>query len=79
MRTKKTDISEDISENEPITSTAPKKTKAEIYEVQKGDTLQSIAVRYKQDWNIVAEANGIAPPYALKIGQKLKLPPVLEV
>lgn len=76
MRTKKTDVSEDISENEP---TAPKKIKAEIYEVQKGDTLQSIAVRYKQDWNIVAEANGIAPPYALKIGQKLKLPPVLEV
>lgn len=79
MSRKKTDVSE-----EPITDTIEEPVKKKekefsLYEVQKGDTIQSIAVKYKQEWEEVAKINGIKEPYNIKKGQVLKVPPLLEI
>lgn len=42
--------------------------------VQKGDTLYSISRRYDVPLREVIEVNNLRPPYALKIGQRLRLP-----
>lgn len=41
------------------------------YQVQRGDTLYSVARRYNQDWKALAVRNGIQPPYAIQTGQWL--------
>jgi lipoprotein NlpD len=41
------------------------------YVVKKGDTLYSIGLEFGYDYKEIATANNIAPPYAIKIGQKL--------
>lgn len=41
------------------------------YTVKKGDTLFSIGLEFGYDYKDIATANNIAPPYAIKIGQKL--------
>ena len=43
------------------------------YTVQKGDTLYSIALEHGQDYKELAEWNGIAPPYVIRIGQVLRM------
>lgn len=43
--------------------------------VEKGDTLYSISFRYQQDYRDIARWNDIAPPYALKPGQELRVAP----
>lgn len=50
---------------------------AAVHQVRPGDTLSSIAERYlgaASKWKVVAEANGIADPRALKVGAVLKIP-----
>ncbi len=49
-----------------------------VYEVQRGDTLYSIAFRYGLDWREVARWNGIESPYTIRPGRELRLsaPPV---
>lgn len=42
--------------------------------VERGDTLHAIALAYGHDYREIAELNGIAPPYIIRIGQELKLP-----
>lgn len=42
--------------------------------VERGDTLHAIALAYGYDYREIAEFNGIAPPYIIRIGQELKLP-----
>lgn len=42
--------------------------------VQKGDTLYSIARRYDVPLREVIEANNLRPPYALRIGQIIRMP-----
>jgi murein DD-endopeptidase MepM/ murein hydrolase activator NlpD len=42
--------------------------------VQPGETLGGIAVRAKIPRVLIAEANGLKPPYTVRAGQKLKLP-----
>lgn len=42
---------------------------------QRGDTLYSIARKFRMTPRELAEANDLSPPYDLKKGQKLKVPP----
>jgi lipoprotein NlpD len=51
---------------------------AQIYEVQKGDTLYSIAFEHGLDYRELAEKNNIENPSAIQIGQKIKLSPAEE-
>lgn len=44
------------------------------YVVKSGDTLSSIADSLNLDWEELAKLNNVEPPYALKVGQELKLP-----
>ncbi len=51
--------------------------KAATHVVAPGDTLVAISTRYlgnSNGWRSIAEANGIADPRALKVGQVLKIP-----
>lgn len=45
------------------------------YVVRSGDTLSEIAQRLGVDMDALARANGLAPPYIIRIGQQLRLPP----
>lgn len=47
----------------------------QTYTVQKGDTLYGIALEHGFDYKEVAESNGIAPPYTIRVGQQLRLAP----
>jgi murein DD-endopeptidase MepM/ murein hydrolase activator NlpD len=42
--------------------------------VRSGETLSGIANRAKVPRVLIAEANGLTPPYAIRAGQKLKIP-----
>lgn len=44
-----------------------------FYEVQRGDTLYSIAFRYGMDWRDVADWNDIGAPYTIRPGQELRM------
>ena len=44
------------------------------YTVKTGDTLYSIATALKIEWQELARINNLKEPYALKVGQELKLP-----
>jgi LasA protease len=46
----------------------------QVYVVQAGDTLSSIAARFGCDLDVLVRANGIANPNALQVGQKLNIP-----
>jgi lipoprotein NlpD len=46
-----------------------------VYSVRSGDTLYSIAFRYRLDWREVANWNRINPPYLIRPGQELRLVP----
>lgn len=41
--------------------------------VKRGETLYSIAKRYGQNYRTVAKWNNIAPPYTLRVGQRLRV------
>lgn len=47
--------------------------KSGFYCVQKGDTLFSIAFRHNMDFRVLASNNGISAPYAIHVGQMLKV------
>ena len=44
-----------------------------IYQVNRHDTLYSIAWRHNLDYRELASANGIGPPYLIREGQQLRL------
>ncbi len=44
-----------------------------VHEVQRGDTLYSIAWRYGRDWRELAVRNGIAAPYVIRPGDRIDL------
>ena len=68
------------SEGKPAQRTIAAKPKgsslaqATSYVVQPGDTLGSIAIRAQIPRVLIAEANGLSSPDAVRIGQKLTLP-----
>jgi hypothetical protein len=47
------------------------------YKVQFGDNIQLLSDKFKIKWKTLAKANKIPPPYILKKGQNLKVPPQL--
>ena len=53
---------------------APVPIVTNTYTVQNGDTLFNIAQAKSLDWQTIATLNNMKPPYALKLGQQLKLP-----
>lgn len=69
--------------NPPATTTATKaagnKTQASLEQatshiVAPGETLGGIAIRAKVPRVLIAEANGLKPPYDVRVGQKLMIP-----
>ncbi|MCB4812132.1 peptidoglycan DD-metalloendopeptidase family protein [Methylovorus menthalis] len=52
---------------------AGKDWRPDRYTVKKGDTLFSIGLEYGYDYKEIAQANNIAPPYIIRIGQQLQL------
>ena len=57
----------------PTLTPAPTPTPL-VYEVQKGDTLLAIAIRFDIDVDGIMEANGIESAHRLRVGQKLTIP-----
>lgn len=47
-----------------------------VYTVKSGDTLAAIADEFSVNMNTIASANGLTSPYALEVGQQLKIPGV---
>ena len=45
----------------------------DVYQVGRHDTLYSIAWRFNLDYEALASANGIGPPYVIREGQRLSL------
>ena len=54
-------------------SQSKKPVKHGVYKVQKGDSLYSIAWRYKRDYKELGAINGIKPPYTIHVGQLIQL------
>lgn len=50
----------------------------DIYVVQRGDSLYSIAWRYQLDDDELIRWNGLSPPYAIQPGQRIRLAPPAE-
>jgi len=46
-----------------------------VHVVQKGEFISQIAQDYGLEWEELAKINGLKPPYALRIGQRLRLTP----
>jgi GH25 family lysozyme M1 (1,4-beta-N-acetylmuramidase)/LysM repeat protein len=44
------------------------------YTVKSGDTLSGIALKFGTTYGLIAQLNGIAPPYVIHPGQELKIP-----
>ena len=59
----------------PRAAPAPAPTPPAQIVVQRGDTLITIARRGGVETAALARANGLAPPYRLRVGQVLTLPP----
>lgn len=57
-----------VAERSPVFGTPP-----DSYRVEAGDTLYSIAWRFGLDHQRLARANGIAPPFTIYPGQRLRL------
>jgi lipoprotein NlpD len=61
----------DSTASRPAASSLPSGARETV--VSRGDTLYGIAFRHGLDWREVARLNGIAPPYTIYPGQRLKL------
>ena len=49
-------------------------TTERTYTVKSGDTLSGIALKFGTTYGLIAQLNGIAPPYIIHPGQVLKIP-----
>ncbi len=62
-----------VSSSEP----RPRSTRATVsggYLVKSGDTLSAIAARMGVEMTALARANALAPPYLIRVGQRLAVP-----
>ncbi len=58
----------------PVVSLPPPPTeRIKHHTVAPGDTLFAIAWRYEKDLEVLAQANGLSPPYRILVGQRLTL------
>ena len=57
----------------PVVAIGEDPARLGYHTVRRGDTLYSIAFRHGLDYRALAKANGIAPPYTIRIGQALRL------
>lgn len=73
----------DLTQYEPETHWAPQNPTSgtpdpqRLHQVNKGETLDRIAARHYKDstkWRVIAEANGITDPLALRPGSVLSIP-----
>ena len=62
------------SEQSSEQSTEPASGQGVSHIVQPGETLYGIAQKYGVDANVIAEANNIANPNQLRVGQKISIP-----
>jgi hypothetical protein len=46
------------------------------YSVKSGDTIENLAMKFGISWKKIAKVNKVKPPYDLRKGKKLKLPPL---
>ena len=58
---------------EEVRTQITNQSSATRHTVQKGETLYAIAFRYDQDYHVLARINHLNAPYALRIGQVIKL------
>ena len=63
-----------VPASSPATASAVAPELESVHVVRPGETLGGIAVRAKVPRVLIAEANGLTPPYIVKVGQKLQLP-----
>jgi len=59
--------------SKPVSKATDKDWRPDAHIVKKGDTLYSIGLQYGYDYKEIAQANNIASPYTIHIGQQLKL------
>jgi peptidoglycan DL-endopeptidase LytF len=59
----------------PSSSSLKNKSGSVSHTVQRGETLSDIAQRYGYSFAELANWNGIAPPYSLSVGRKLRVAP----
>ena len=45
------------------------------YEIKPSEDIKSLAERFGVSWKLIAKTNKLQPPYALKPGEKIKVPP----
>lgn len=67
-------VAEDTPAPAPTTQAPPPAAPGETYTVASGDTLASIGAKLGVEWQKIADANGIKEPFALQVGQVLKIP-----
>jgi LysM repeat protein len=60
----------------PVTTAGPTTTIAQYYEIQRGDSLTSIADKFGVDLAQLIALNKIKDPDKIRAGQKLRLPPI---
>ena len=46
------------------------------YAVKTGEDINALAHRHGVSWKLLAQVNNLKPPYALKTGDSIKVPPV---
>lgn len=63
----------EVAAKPAVRSVPGKDWRPDVHTVKKGDTLYSIGLEYGYDYKEIAQANNIAPPYVIRVGQQLKL------
>jgi hypothetical protein len=80
-------VSIELTQYEPIANWGPQNPTSgtpqpqRIHRVQKGETLDRISARHYKDatkWRVIAEANGITDPLALRPGALLSIPRITD-
>lgn len=47
---------------------------SKIHQVEQGETLFPVGLKYNVQWTLIAQANGLAEPYVIKAGENLIIP-----